>query len=105
MAVLRIVLDLLVYAGIGLFAAWYFYSYKRKDLLGGFWGGMVVGFIGAVIISWFASWNAWFIQLVDWLMKPKFGETLLVRVNLIASLAGAFLLLYVFNRINHNKDR
>jgi len=98
-------LALVVYAASGFAASYYFFVFKRKDLLGGFWGGAVIGLVGAVIISWVTSQDAWFTRLVYWLMIPKFGDTFQIPVNLIASFLGGVLFVAILNRINHNKDR
>ena len=88
----------------GGLASWYYYHRKRKELLGGFWGGAAVGVLGAIIIT-FVS-HTWFIELLNWMMHPKkiFGGIQL-RVNLLTAGAGAFLFVYIMNRINHDKVR
>ncbi|PKL31812.1 MAG: hypothetical protein CVV45_15045, partial [Spirochaetae bacterium HGW-Spirochaetae-10] len=74
----------------GLAAAYYYYTHQKKELPGGFWGAAFVAIIGAVLITMLAGLEAWFIRLVSWLMQPKFGDVLLVRVNLITAVIGAF---------------
>lgn len=100
-----LILDLLVYGLVGAASAWFYYHYRRRDLLGGFWGALVIGAVGAVLITWMSNFNNWFINLVYWLMVPKWEDKLLFRVNLIAAVIGAFLFVYILNRINHNKER
>lgn len=100
-----VVFDFMVYGVAGAGAAYFYFSYKKKELLGGFWGGMVIGTIGAILTSMITGIDAWFIKVVAWLMQPKWDEVLLVRVNLITAAVGAFLFVYVLNRINHNRDR
>lgn len=102
---LMILLDIAVYAAIAAIAAWFYYYYQRRDLLGGFWGALAIALIGAVLVTWISNFNDWFVNLVYWLMRPKFGTDLLVRVNLIAAAIGAFLFVYILNRINQNKER
>ncbi len=97
--------DMLVYFLAGLIAAYYYYEHRKRSLLGGFWGGAVIGWVGAVLISMLAGLEAWFIRLVTWLMQPKFGETLLFRVNMITAIIGAFVFVYILNRINHDRER
>lgn len=101
----RYLLDLAVYAACGLTAAYYYYYRLNRDLLGGFWGASLIGLVGGVLISMITGFNAWFIRLVSWLMQPKFGDDLIFRVNIIAALIGAFLFLYILNKINHDKER
>ncbi|MBX7058237.1 MAG: hypothetical protein K1X75_09225 [Leptospirales bacterium] len=103
--ILEIVVDVAVFAAVSGAAAWYYYIYRRRDLIGGFWAAAAVAFIGGVVISVLAGINSWFIHLVDWLMLPKFEEIFLFRVNLITAAAGAFLFVYVLNRINHDRER
>lgn len=103
--VLRQLADFVVYGISGLAAAYYYYNYKKKELPGGFWGAAVVAIIGAVLVTMLAGLEAWFIRLVSWLMQPKFGDVLLVRVNLITAIIGAFLFVYILNRINQNRTR
>lgn len=99
-------LDMIVYVLAGAFASWYYFHRQRRDLLGGFWGGLVIGTVGSVIIAWFAG--TWFIELVTGLMSPKavpFFDGVLVRVNLITALVGSFFFVYILNRINHDRGR
>ncbi len=103
--VYHIVLDLLVYAAIGSLASWFYFFYRRRALLGGFWGGMLIGFIGAVIIALIATFNDWFTTLLVWLMVPKINGDFHFRVNILAASLGAFLFVYILNRINHDRER
>jgi len=105
MSILQIILDILVYGCTGMLASWFYYARRRRDLLGGFWGGAIIGTVGAVLITMLTGIEAWFLRLVNWLMKPTIGEHLLFRVNLIAAVVGAFLFVYILNRINHDRER
>ena len=99
-------LDIVVYVLAGAFASWYYFHRQRRDLLGGFWGGLVIGTVGSVIIAFFAG--TWFIDIVTGLMNNKpvpFFEGVYVRVNLITALVGSFLFVYILNRINHDRSR
>ncbi len=101
---LSYILDILVYGLTGAAASYYFFNHKRRELLGGFWGGAVIGVVGAVIITWLSG--TWFIDVVTWMMNTKFlAEGVAVRVNLIAAIVGAFVFVYILNRINHNRER
>lgn len=101
----EILLDLIIYILAGMVASWYYFSRKRRELLGGFWGGTVIGTFGAVMISMITGIDGWFIELVTWLMKPKLGNDLIFRVNLIAAVIGSFVFVYILNRINHDRER
>ncbi len=105
MEYIHIPLDILVNVLAGMLASWYYYQKKRRELLGGFWGGAIIGTIGAVLIQMLTSFEQWFLRLVNWLMKPSIGEFLLFRVNLISTIVGAFIFVYILNRINHDRER
>jgi uncharacterized membrane protein YeaQ/YmgE (transglycosylase-associated protein family) len=104
-SLLRTLVEFIVYGLSGIAAAYYYYIYRHKDFPGGFWAVAVIGVIGAVLVTMIAGLDAWFIRLVSWLMQPKFGESLLVRVNLLTALIGAFLFVYILNQINQNRTR
>lgn len=95
----------LVYAAVGAAVAWYFYYFRRRELIGGFWVAMILATVGAVLFTTLASIKSWFANLVYWLMLPKYEETLLAPVNLITALIGAVLFVYILNRINHDRER
>jgi len=105
MEIIETLLDLLIYILAGISASVYYYYRRKRDLLFGFWGGVVIGTIGAIMISMVAALEGWFIEVVTWLMKPKFGNDLIFRVNLIAAAIGSFVFVYILNRINHDKER
>ncbi len=105
MQFLEILLDLAVYLLAGIASSYYFYEKKRRDLLGGFWGGAFIGTIGAVLISMLTGIEAWFIRFATWLMQPKIGDDLVVRVNLITALLGGLLFVFILNKINHDRER
>lgn len=89
-----------VILGLGALASWIFYHVKKKDLFGGFIGGMVIGVIGALIGAF---------VLDRFLLEPvKRVLQFLVYdmdVNAIAAFIGAFAAVYVMNKLNHDKDR
>lgn len=101
----NVIFDFAIYLIAGLIASYYYYGYRNRALLGGFWGGALIGLLGALLVSLLTGLEAWFIRLVTWLMQPKFDDVLLFRVNLIAAIIGAFLFVYVLNRINHDRER
>ncbi|MCL2154514.1 MAG: hypothetical protein FWH53_02495 [Leptospirales bacterium] len=97
---LNIVKVIILYLVLGALASAYFYHLKRKDLFGGFIGGLVVGVIGALIGGF----------ILDMLFTDIVTKILLflsekVGVNLIAGFIGAYAALYIMNRLNHNKER
>ncbi len=93
-----IVIDIIVYVAIGGLLSWFFYFLRKKDLLGGFIGGLIVGFLGAVLGGLALS------LAVEWLiaiLQKGAGS----NVNIIASLIGGYVALYIFNKINHDRTR
>lgn len=97
---LRVVKAIVLYVGIGAMVAFIFYNIRKKDLFGGYIGGLVVGVIGALIGG----------LVLDRIFYDKIVAILLflsegVGVNLIAGFIGAYAALYVMNRLNHNRER
>lgn len=101
--VLQYLLEILVYAIISFLSAWYFFVYKRKALPGKLIGSWIIAFIGAVFFTLLSG--AWFIQVVNWLMSPKFGDDFFIRVNLITAMIGAMTFLWIYNYVNHDRER
>lgn len=101
--ILRFIVEFLFYFIVAYFNGWYFYKYKKKALPGRFIGSILIAFVGAIIFSLLSG--AWFISFVNWLMTPKFGENFFIRVNLITAFLGAFVFLWIYNYINHDKTR
>lgn len=97
---LKQILAIALYLGLGALVSWIFYYLKRKDLLGGFIGGLVVGVIGALI-------GGFVLDRILLDITIKFLRFLVydTGVNLIAGFLGAFAALYVMNMLNHNKER
>ena len=46
---LRVVKAIVLYVGLGALVAFIFYNLRKRDLFGGYIGGLVVGVIGALI--------------------------------------------------------
>lgn len=93
-------LYLLKYAillGIAAVVSWYFYHYKKKDILGGFIGGMVVAILGAIIFDLLFTFK--FMKEVMTFLTTR------TYVHIPAALLGAFLALYILNKINHDQER
>ena len=99
MDIFKAILDILVYVILGALLSWFFYFFKKKDLLGGFAGGAVVGILGSVLGVLIVS-------------KPlreviKFLQTgmEITNVDILAGLTGGYLALFVYNKINHDRTR
>jgi len=95
-----IVIDIIIYILIGTFTSWIFYYWKKKELIGGFIGGLIVGLIGSIILGGFLLVQ--FIELViDFLQKGGY----ISNVNIISSLIGGYIFLYFYNKISHDRQR
>ncbi len=97
---LRVVKAVVLYVGLGAIVAFIFYNLKKRDLFGGYIGGLVVGVIGALIGG----------LVLDTLFYDKIVTLLefLSRgagINLIAGFIGAYIALYIMNKLNHNRER
>ena len=97
---LKVVKLIILYLGLGALAAAFFYHIKKRELFGGFIGGFVVGVIGALIGGYVL--DKLFYDIVSKILL-FLAET--TGVNLIAGFIGAYLALYIMNRLNHNKER
>lgn len=97
---LMVLKAILIYLAIGAAVAFIFYNLKKKDLFGGYIGGLVVGVIGALIGGMILD-NIFYdiiVIILDFLSRGA-------GVNIIAGFIGAYAALYVMNRLNHNRSR
>jgi len=81
---------------LGAVVSFIFWTIKRRDLFGGYIGGMVIGVIGALIGGYML--NNITMAIMDFLAKNSY-------VNVISGFIGAYVALYIMNRLNHNKER
>ena len=97
---LRVVKAIVLYIGLGAIVAFIFYSLKKRDLFGGYIGGLVVGVIGALIggLVLDSLFYDKIVTILDFLSRGA-------GVNLIAGFIGAYTALYIMNRLNHNRER
>src|SRR5688572_3805988 len=95
----KVLLDIIIYILLSALLSWIFYYWKRKDLLGGFVGGVIVGLLGSILGAFLLSWG------VQWLLDILQQGFYISNVNVVASLLGGYLALYIFNKINHDKIR
>lgn len=103
---LNILLTILIYFAISNLISSLYYSYFHYKTIGGYWGLVSVGFLGAVIGGF--SFNWLFLRMADgleylliainWMMKNSYHEVL-PPVNVIAAIAGAYLFIYYFKKI------
>lgn len=94
------VLAIAIYLGLGAAVSWIFYSFKRRDLFGGFIGGFVVGVIGALIGGFIL--DRLLLDITISVLEFLVYET---GVNIIAGFIGAFVAVYIMNRLGHDKER
>jgi len=85
---------------LGALVSFIYYSLKRKDLFGGYIGGLVVGTIGAII-------GVYLLDFLFYNIVAKILEFLSmgIGVDVIAGFIGAYAALYVMNRLNHDRER
>ncbi len=97
---LIVVKAILIYISLGALVAFIFYNMKRRDLFGGYIGGLVVGVIGALIGGLVLDRIFYdiFVILLDFLSRGA-------GVNIIAGFIGAYFSLYIMNRLNHDRER
>lgn len=96
---IKIIIATLVYVLIASVLSWFFYSWKRRDLLGGFVGGLLVSFFGSILGGFVVSDLVNI--LIDFLQKGFY----VANVNVIAGLLGGYATIYIFNKINHDRSR
>ncbi len=98
-----LLIDLFFIVSISMGTAWYFYFYKKYDILGGFLGATTIAGMGALLM--FAFLQRIVKDIIMWLMSPKFGSIQISNVNLIVVLMGSFLFLYIVQKIQFRKRR
>jgi len=81
---------------LGAVVSFIFYNLKKRDLFGGYIGGFVIGIIGALIGGFLL--NHITVKVLNFLMN-------VANVNVIAGFLGAYIALFIMNRLNHDKER
>ena len=94
--IIKILISAAIYIAIAAIISWYYYSYKKKDLLGGFIGGLLVAFVSAVLGGELLN------TIVRWIMRQMLDNGF---VNIVAALIGGLITMYIFNKINHDRNR
>jgi uncharacterized membrane protein YeaQ/YmgE (transglycosylase-associated protein family) len=94
------ILAIAIYLALGAFVSWIFFTIKRRDLFGGYIGGLVVGVIGALIGGFIL--DKLFLDIAKVVLDFLVYRT---GVNIIAGLIGGYITLYIMNRLGHNKER
>lgn len=83
----------------GIVSAIFFYI-KKRDLFGGFIGGTVIGILGAVLGAYVLDR-----LLLDITRKALIFLVYQTKVDIIAAFLGAWIAVYIMNRVNHDKKR
>lgn len=89
-----------IYIGIGAILSFVFYSLKKRELFGGYIGGLVVGVIGA-LVGGFVLDRLFYdmtVMVLEFLARD-------IGVNVIAGFIGGYAALYIMNKLNHDKTR
>lgn len=97
---LNVVKAILIFLAIGAIISFIFYFIRRRDLFGGYIGGLVIGFIGAIIGGYLLDYLFYNITvaIMEFLSRG-------IGVNVIAGFIGAYIAVAVMNRLNHDKER
>ena len=89
-----------IYLGLGALVSWIYYYMKRRDLFGGYIGGMVIGVIGALIGGFIL--DKILLDIIIRILRFLVYET---GVNIIAGFVGSYIGVYIMNRLTHDKER
>jgi uncharacterized membrane protein YeaQ/YmgE (transglycosylase-associated protein family) len=84
------ILGILIQIGLGAFAAFYYVKIIKRPVFGHLWGAMIVGVIGGVLGGFFLKY------ITKFLVEPPY-----IPVDFVATLFGAFLLIWVFSKLAH----
>ena len=97
---LNVLKAIAIFLALGALVSFIFYGLRRRDLFGGYIGGLVVGFIGAIIGGYLLDYLFYNISVIilEFLSRG-------IGVNVIAGFIGAYVALYIMNKLNHNKER
>ena len=96
---LRIITDIVIYLLLGFGLAWLFYYQKKKDIIGGYLGAMLLAFTGCILGAFIFSS---ILKKIIHLLQEGFY---LSNVNIIAGIIGGYLFLCIFNRLNRGRER
>lgn len=89
-----------VYLALGGVVSFIYYSLKKRELFGGFIGGLVIGVIGALIGGFVLDYFFYDItvRVLQFLSRD-------IGVNAIAGFIGAYIAVFIMNKLNHDKER
>jgi uncharacterized membrane protein YeaQ/YmgE (transglycosylase-associated protein family) len=95
----KYLIDFLVYLALAASISWFFFFFKRFDLIGGFIGGAVVGLIGSI--------------LGGFILQPVLPEIIkflqngfnISNVNVINAAIGGIASVMLLSKINNGRKR
>ena len=96
---IRMISDIVIYLSIAAALAWFFFYWLRRDLLGRYIGTFLVSLLGCILGGFL--FNDILKKVVDLLQRGLY----ISNVNVLASLIGGYVLLYLYNFFNHDKKR
>lgn len=94
--ILNIAKAIVIFLFVGAVVSFIYYTIRRRDLFGGYIGGLAIGFIGALIGG--LVLDQALLIAIDFLARD-------VGVNVIAGFIGAYGAVYIMNRLGHDKVR
>jgi len=94
------IVDSIIYLVLGAAVSWFYFYFKRLDLIGGFIGGFFVALIGA-ILGVFISQKPPVSTIIDFLQNGL----KISNVNLITASIGAILAIWVLSKLNQGRIR
>lgn len=96
---MQVIIDIIMYLMIGVAISAFFYYWRKKDILGGFIGGIIIASLGAILGSFFL------IYIIDPVIRFLQNGAFISNVNILSGLIGGYIILYIFNKINHDLSR
>lgn len=76
-----------------------FFYLRKRDLFGGFIGGMIIAILGAVLGIYMDKF------LLDYIIIALKFLVYRFNVDIIAAFLGAYIAVYIMNKLNHDKRR
>ncbi len=83
--------SLLIQMVVGALAGLYYLKVIKKPMFGQFWGAVVFGVLGGILGGFFLG----SLEITQFLVKNS------LNVDFVATLVGAFALLWLFSKIAH----
>jgi hypothetical protein len=98
-----VLIDMFFVVMLSVGVAWYFYFYQKQNIIGGFIGATVIAGLGSILV--FTLFQKIIRDIIMWLMSPKIGSIQLSNMNLIVVGMGAFLALYLVQKMQMRNRR